>query len=121
MMLLFTKKLLIPKLQLTQNETDMVILHIHAEGLIQSDSHKFRLELFDYKNYESGLTAMARVTGFSAALIARFIWNTNQIKPSECMLTDCYSEELFNYLFSNLKNAGMTININFSNEIKNVN
>lgn len=115
-----TKKLLLPKLQLEEDEIDMVILRICVKGFVQGEPHVSLLELIDYKDRRTSFTAMARTTGFSTALIAKFLWEKNKLFSNELMLTDCYSADLFDYLHCYLKDAGIKINIHLNREKTNV-
>jgi lysine 6-dehydrogenase len=110
-----TNKILIPKLQLEKNEVDVVIMRINVTGSIQNERQKASLEFIDYRNSQTGLTAMARTTGFSTAILAGLIWKDRNKFSGELMLTDCYSNEFFSNLYLQLRNTGMKINFKFTN------
>ncbi|MDP8228521.1 MAG: saccharopine dehydrogenase C-terminal domain-containing protein [Candidatus Electryoneaceae bacterium] len=54
-------------------EEDVVVMVGWAEGMRDNRNIKVKYRLFDEYDSETGLTAMARTTGFSAAVIARMI------------------------------------------------
>jgi saccharopine dehydrogenase-like NADP-dependent oxidoreductase len=116
-----TNKILLPKLQLTKDEIDMVILRIYVKGSIQNCYENASLEFIDYKDSQTGFTAMAKSTGFSTAIIAKLIWQDRNKFSGELMMSDCYSNELFNNVYLQLRIAGIQIKFTFTNEMTNVN
>lgn len=49
---------------------DVVLLRVEVTGIKNGHKRLFRYQLIEYADRESGLTAMMRTTGFSAAIIA---------------------------------------------------
>lgn len=64
----FVYQVLAPQLQLRADETDLVVLRVVARGIRAGIPTRAEVQLVD--EARDGMTAMARTTGFTAALIA---------------------------------------------------
>lgn len=69
----FLARWLGPKLQLRPGEPDLVVLRAHAWGLRDGQPHAVAWDLVDTRDPETGLLAMNRTVGFTAAIAARMI------------------------------------------------
>jgi len=62
-----------PHLKYAPDERDLVVVRVEAAGLKDGKRMRLRYELVDYRDLETGLTAMSRTVGFSAAIGAQMI------------------------------------------------
>jgi len=67
----FLDLLLEPRVRLEENERDIVVFRVEASGLKNDRTHRYRVQMTDRYDERSGFTAMARVTAFTAAIVAR--------------------------------------------------
>ena len=69
----FLKALLEPQLQLRNDERDVVILRVDVRGVKNSKRLRIVYQLIDYRDLNTGFTAMQRTTGFTASIGAQMI------------------------------------------------
>ncbi len=69
----FLARWLGPRLQLGPGEPDLVVLRAHAWGLRDGRPHAVAWDLVDTRDPVTGLLAMNRTVGFTAAIAARMI------------------------------------------------
>ena len=69
----FLARHLTPRLQYGPNERDVVVVRIEAWGLKDGKGRKVTYELMDYRDLDSGLFAMNRTVGFTAAIGAQML------------------------------------------------
>ena len=69
----FLVRHLTPKLQFAATERDMVLLRVSAWGLKDGRRRRVTFNLIDYRDLDTGLFAMNRTVGFTAAIAARMI------------------------------------------------
>ncbi len=62
-----------PHLQYAPEERDVVILRIEVAGIRDGRTTREVLQVVDYRDMETGLTAMSRTVGFSASIGAQMI------------------------------------------------
>jgi saccharopine dehydrogenase-like NADP-dependent oxidoreductase len=67
----FLDLLLEPRVRLEENEPDIVVFRVEASGLKNDRPHRYRVQMTDRYDERNGFTAMARVTAFTAAIVAR--------------------------------------------------
>ncbi len=65
--------LLEPKLQYKDNERDIAILRVEIEGNKNGKTQRYIYEMIDYRDLDTGLMAMNRTVGFTAAIGAQMI------------------------------------------------
>jgi|Deesub1362B_J571_1020462.scaffolds.fasta_scaffold07369_1 saccharopine dehydrogenase-like NADP-dependent oxidoreductase len=104
-------RLLEERLVLRSGEEDIVVMRVEAEGIDAGDLQRtFRLELIDRYDAKTGLSAMARTTGFTAALLARLALKGkiqhNGLLPPERLGRE---EELYSFVIRGLQERGITI------------
>lgn len=63
-----------PKIRFPEDK-DLIVVHAHAEGIQNDRPYKISLHFIDYHDDETGFSAMERVTGFAASIIAQGIVN----------------------------------------------
>lgn len=99
--------LLGPRVQMGRQEQDLTLLRVEAHGEKEGRPRRYRAELVD--RYDSGLqmTSMARVTAFTAAIVARMIGRGDMVAqglfPPEQLLTGV----LFQRLLAELAGHGI--------------
>jgi len=67
----FLDRLLEPRVRLEENEKDLVVFRVDASGLKNGRPRRYRVQMADRYDEALGFTAMARVTAFTAAIVAR--------------------------------------------------
>jgi lysine 6-dehydrogenase len=96
-----------PRLRLEAGERDLVVLRVEAVGEKEGRRCRLSLQTVDRFDAATGLTAMARATGFTAAIVARMAARGeiagSGILPPEQVLTG----PLFRRLAGELANAGI--------------
>lgn len=74
-----TAKLLFPLWKLSKNEEEFTVMRIVIEGKEKNRPIRYTYDLYDQYEKETGLTSMARCTGYTATAIAN-LFLENQIK-----------------------------------------
>jgi lysine 6-dehydrogenase len=69
----FLARLLEPQLQLGDQERDLAILRVAAWGMKDGQPHQVKLDLIDRRDLTTGLFAMNRTVGYSAAIATAMI------------------------------------------------
>jgi len=62
-----------PRLQYGDDERDLVVLRIHAWGIVGDQQKSLICELIDYRDLSTGFFAMNRTVGFTASIAAQMI------------------------------------------------
>lgn len=62
-----------PRLRFAENERDLVIVMVQARGLKDGKPRTVTLRLLDYRDLDTGLFAMNRTVGYTAAIGARML------------------------------------------------
>jgi len=105
----FLLSIIEPRLQALEGDTDVCVMWNTAMGT--KDGQKMRIDyyLWDEADTKNGISSMARVTGFSAAigavLIGRGEITTKGIVPPE----DCIAGELYDKFLKELKKRNIDI------------
>lgn len=68
-----TSALIFPMWKFDEGEEDLTVMRVTAQGVEKGQSVRYRWDLLDRYDRDSGLSSMARTTGFPAAIMARFI------------------------------------------------
>lgn len=104
----FISKLLFPLWKLKEGETEFTIMKIIIEGLKDNKKLKVQYDLLDYFDTSSGITSMARTTGYTCAaavnLIAEGMVTMNGIFPPELLGAE---EGNFKYMLKYLNDRGV--------------
>jgi len=66
-------KLLEPQLQLGEQEQDVCILRVDVKGMRNGQPERHLYHVIDYRDLETGFTAMNRTVGFPASIAAQMI------------------------------------------------
>ncbi len=98
-----TAKLLIPAWQLEEGEEDVTVMRVEVEGVVDGEYVIRRWDLLDRYNHETGITSMARTTGYTCTAmvnaIADGLFSEKGLSPPEIVGRDaaCY-DYIFQYL-----------------------
>jgi len=65
--------LLVPQLQYAENERDVAIVRVEAEGLKDGRPARIVYQVIDFRDLETGLLAMQRTVGFTTSIGAQMI------------------------------------------------
>lgn len=68
-----TSKLMFPQWQLKEGEEEFTVMRIILEGKDKGDRYRYVYELFDRYSRETGITSMARTTGYTCTAVANLI------------------------------------------------
>ena len=71
----FLTALIAPQIQYKENERDAVIVRIDAKGIKDGKKKHVILQSLDYRDLETGFTAMSRTVGYTASIGAQMIVN----------------------------------------------
>ncbi len=100
-----TAELLFPQLKLEDDEEDLTIMRIVGEGLKDGNAQRVTFDLLDRRDPETGITSMARTTGYTATSAAELflqgkINRQGLILPEQLGQEDGFIELLLNELES---------------------
>ena len=108
----FTSKLLFDKWKLNDTDDEFTVMRIIIEGIENNNKVKYVYDLFDRRDKLSGISSMARTTGFSAtAAVNLFLegkYNQKGISPPEYLGK---TEENYNYILNYLKQRNIFYNL----------
>lgn len=83
----FTSKLLFPKWQLKEGESDITVMRVIVEGIKDGEKLRYTYDLFDRLDKETNTHSMARTTGYTATMairmIAKGLYEEKGISPPE--------------------------------------
>lgn len=83
----FTSKLLFPKWQLKEGESDITVMKVIVEGTRDGEKLKYTYDLFDRLDKETNTHSMARTTGYTATMairmLAKGLYEEKGISPPE--------------------------------------
>lgn len=77
----FLVRHLTPRLQFADGERDLVVLRVKAWGLKEGRKRRVTYDLIDYRDLATGLFAMNRTVGYTAAIGARMILDGRVSRP----------------------------------------
>ncbi len=100
-----TAAMLLPKWKLEEDEPEFTAMTIDLEGIKDQSHVKKKFELLDYYDAESGLSSMARTTGFTCASAARLVLSgavqKSGVIPPELL---GLNQEYFTFITTHLAN-----------------
>lgn len=103
-----TAGLLFPMWQLGPGEVDITVMRIVVEGVKNGVETRYRWDLLDRRDMETGVHSMARTTGYTATVAARMIadglWDRAGVSPPEYVGRD---PECVKYLLAGLAERGI--------------
>jgi len=105
----FLLKVIVPRLQPIEGDTDVCVMWNTVDGTKDGQKVRINYYLWDEADTENGISSMARVTGFSAAIGALFIGrgliSDKGIVPPE----DCIGGEVYDMFISELEKRGVNV------------
>ena len=107
-----TSQLLFSKWKLKPGEKEFTVMRVEVEGLQNGLSKTFTYDLYDEFDEETGMTSMARTTGYTCTAVANILikgkFSRKGINPPEYIGKD---EQCFKYVLDYLKERGVTYTI----------
>jgi len=83
----FTSKLLFPKWELKEGESDITVMRVIVEGTRDGEKLKYTYDLFDRLDKKTNTHSMARTTGYTATMairmLAKGLYKEKGISPPE--------------------------------------
>jgi saccharopine dehydrogenase-like NADP-dependent oxidoreductase len=95
-----------PQLQYGPGERDVAVLRVEAKGIKDGRRVKVLTQCIDYRDLETGFTAMSRTVGFTASIGAQLI-GTGQI--TKCGLLAPVKDIPYDLLARELRKRGMEV------------
>ena len=83
----FMIKHLAPELRYKQGEGDLVILRVEFAGEKDSNSTRIVFDLVDLRDSETGVSAMARTTGYTCSIVSQMV-GSGQIKEKGVLVPE---------------------------------
>ena len=107
-----TAELLIPAWQLEEGEEDVTVLRIEIDGVVDGERVRRRYDLLDRYDHESGITSMARTTGYTCTAmvnaIADGLYSEPGLSPPELVGRN---QACFDFIFDYLAERGVRFEI----------
>jgi len=99
----FTSKILFDSWKLKDNEPEFTVMRIIIEGIEQGKKIRYEYNLYDEYDVNTGITSMARTTGYTATAVANLIIDKNPefrgvIPPEFIGKNQEYIDYIFSYL-----------------------
>ena len=69
----FLREVLEPKLQLRPRERDVIVIRVEAAGMRGGEEERVIQHVIDYRDLETGFTAMNRTVGYTASIMAQMV------------------------------------------------
>jgi lysine 6-dehydrogenase len=98
-----------PKLQPLEGDTDVCVMWNTVTGIKDGKKHRIDYYLWDEADTELGISSMARVTGFSAAIGAAFIGRGKITKKGIVPPEDAFDSELYKDFLEELEQRDISI------------
>lgn len=107
-----TSELLIDKWKMDENDNEFTVMRILIDGEGKDEAKRFQYDLFDITDNNSGLSSMARTTGFTASSIALLLMNGN-IKNKGVITPEEIGEksENFKFIVDHLEERGIILEV----------
>jgi len=103
-----TAQLLIPAWQLEEGEEDLTVMRVELEGVRNGEPVRVRYDLLDRYNRESGITSMARTTGYTCTAMVRAMaagmYSEPGLSPPEIVGRD---QACFDFIMEHLADRGV--------------
>jgi len=106
--LALTSKLLFPKWEYADGETDITVMRVIAHGDHAGRSVRWTWDLHDRRDAVSGCSSMSRTTGFPATIMARMVSGGQFVEPGVHPPEVCGARDgLFDAVVAQLKTRGI--------------
>lgn len=103
-----TSKVLLPKWELEEDEPEFTVMQVRISGREDGKSVTHRYDLLDHRDPETGLSSMARTTGFTCAAAARMVvagmYDQTGIHPPEYVGR---ARKCYDFILRHLKGHGV--------------
>lgn len=103
-----TSKLLLPKWELGEEEPEFTVMQVRVTGTENGKAITHQYDLLDHRDPETGLSSMARTTGFTCAAAARMVlegkYDHTGIHPPEFVAKE---NGCFDFILNRLKEQGV--------------
>jgi len=107
-----TAELLIPAWQLEEGEEDVTVMRIEIDGVVEGERVRRRYDLLDRYDHETGITSMARTTGYTCTAmvnaIADGLYSDLGLSPPELVGRN---QACFDFIFDYLAERGVRFEI----------
>ena len=107
-----TAELLIPAWQLEEGEEDVTVMRIEIDGVVEGERVRRRYDLLDRYDHETGITSMARTTGYTCTAmvnaIADGLYSELGLSPPELVGRN---QACFDFIFNYLAERGVRFEI----------
>ena len=98
-----------PRLQPREGDTDVCVMWNTVTGMKDGKRTEIHSYLWDETDTERGISSMARVTGFSAAIGAAFIGRGMITEKGIVPPEDCFKDEVYDRFLEELKQRNINI------------
>jgi saccharopine dehydrogenase-like NADP-dependent oxidoreductase len=107
-----SSQLLFEKWKLDENDHEFTVMRIMVDGEGKDEGKKFKYDLFDITDQQSGLSSMARTTGFTASSVALLMLNGG-LKNAGVITPEEMAEKADNFKFvvDHLEERGIILEV----------
>jgi saccharopine dehydrogenase-like NADP-dependent oxidoreductase len=98
-----------PRLQPLEGDTDVCVMWNSVSGMRDGKPTEIHSYLWDEADTENGISSMARVTGFSAAIGAAFIGRGMITEKGIVPPEDCFKDEVYDRFIEELKKRDIDV------------
>lgn len=103
-----TERLLLKEWELDDEEPEFTVMRVAVEGVERGKHLRYEYDMLDYRDEKTGLSSMARTTGFACTAAVRWLAeghvNTHGILPGELLAKD---EKCLPYVLKHLRERGV--------------
>ena len=107
-----TAELLIPAWQLEEGDEDVTVMRVEIDGVVEGERVRRRYDLLDRYDHETGITSMARTTGYTCTAmvnaIADGLYSEPGLSPPELVGRN---QVCFDFIFDYLAERGVRFSI----------
>ena len=102
--------LLFPAWELKEGEKELTVMRVEVEGVKDGRKRCYRYDLLDYFDEATGITSMARTTGYPCVSMARLMATGKYIRKGICLPEFIgQDQEVFHGLMAELKTRGIEV------------
>ncbi len=105
-----TASLLFPAWELDEGEQELTVMRVEVEGLKEGQKRLLRYDMLDYTDETTGITSMARTTGYPCVSMVRLMASGQFSRKGVCLPEFIGQDHgLFHRLLAELKERGIEI------------
>ncbi|MDW7672689.1 MAG: saccharopine dehydrogenase C-terminal domain-containing protein [Bacillota bacterium] len=102
--------LLFPAWELKEGEKELTVMRVEVEGVKNGRKRRYRYDLLDHFDEATGITSMARTTGYPCVSMARLIAAGKYTRKGICLPEFIgQDQEVFHGLMAELKTRGIEV------------